>query len=725
MKVMIPKSKIAPVQTPDFIKSPIQLSISLLVSNRIQTIRKCMDSLKIILDAIPSELIAVDTVGEENSDGSLAVVREYTDKIVHFDWTGDFSAARNAGLELAKGEWFLYVDDDEWFEDPSEIIEFFQNGDSLKYGCTQYVVRNYLDKTMQGYSEGWVSRMGRRTKEMRFIYSIHETLQPIYLPEKKFTKCFAHHVGYIFENEEEKSKHFERNITPVLEELEREPKNLRLIMQAIQEYLFNSDYDKAIEYCRRGEEHTDRNLDTVWNWIVSALVQTLTLQKKYEEAIAEGKRLLESSRVNELARMNIDHVMLSAAQALKDSETALEYSRDFMRLGQWFDEDPDRVLDQVMLSLSDILMEDKRKTVHNYLFVTYKNLERYEELCEYSDTIAWDKGYMKQKMHFLFLMEAAVHAKNYGCLTRAIQKIGEPDGFPKEWVADIRKVCGCESKETKYNLRKAFTQVDSEDSYFLVLKAWCAEQDGGNLETALQECLKKELDCAPPREELLGICLRNGFDPTPFLEPLYMEDWAVSFSQLVKNTAKDDLQALLDAVQETLRPISESQCFALSKMIRQRMLDDPDFPEDELWETAKAYAEDILGYNRSIYREELFADSKHNLPRETVFALYLKEALESKAQGNFDKTLISLKECLKAYPPKKALLTRLIHTIKQEIEQKNQQQQEFSSLGEQIKKQIYYLISLGEMVQAQQVLEQLRTLTPHDRELDAILQKIS
>ena len=101
MKVMIPKSKIAPVQTPDFIKSPIQLSISLLVSNRIQTIRKCMDSLKIILDAIPSELIAVDTVGEENSDGSLAVVREYTDKIVHFDWTGDFSAARNAGLELA------------------------------------------------------------------------------------------------------------------------------------------------------------------------------------------------------------------------------------------------------------------------------------------------------------------------------------------------------------------------------------------------------------------------------------------------------------------------------------------------------------------------------------------------------------------------------------------------------------------------------------------------
>ena len=120
MKVMIPKSKVQKHTVPEFVKSPIKLSISLLVSNRIATIRKCMESLKQILDVVPGELIAVDTVGEENSDGSLAVVREYTDQIVHVDWTGDFSAARNAGLKRAKGEWFLYVDDDEWFDDPSE-----------------------------------------------------------------------------------------------------------------------------------------------------------------------------------------------------------------------------------------------------------------------------------------------------------------------------------------------------------------------------------------------------------------------------------------------------------------------------------------------------------------------------------------------------------------------------------------------------------------------------
>ena len=64
----------------------VVLSISLLVSNRIDTIRKCMESIKPILQELPSELIAVDTVEEGKSDGSIEVVREYTEKIIPFTW---------------------------------------------------------------------------------------------------------------------------------------------------------------------------------------------------------------------------------------------------------------------------------------------------------------------------------------------------------------------------------------------------------------------------------------------------------------------------------------------------------------------------------------------------------------------------------------------------------------------------------------------------------------
>ena len=91
-----------------------QLSISILVSNHIDTVRKCLESVKPLLDRLRAELIVVDT---GSTDGSIDVAKEYTDKIIPFVWCNDFSAARNVGLKAAHGEWFLYLDDDEWFDD--------------------------------------------------------------------------------------------------------------------------------------------------------------------------------------------------------------------------------------------------------------------------------------------------------------------------------------------------------------------------------------------------------------------------------------------------------------------------------------------------------------------------------------------------------------------------------------------------------------------------------
>ena len=112
-------------------KEKLKLSISLLVSNSIDTIEKCMNSLVPLLEQVPSELIIVDTGG---TDGSIDIARKYADKVVPFTWCNDFAKARNAGFFEAKGEWFLFLDDDEWFEDVSEIISFFNSGE---YGTTR------------------------------------------------------------------------------------------------------------------------------------------------------------------------------------------------------------------------------------------------------------------------------------------------------------------------------------------------------------------------------------------------------------------------------------------------------------------------------------------------------------------------------------------------------------------------------------------------------------
>ncbi|MXP73926.1 glycosyltransferase [Lachnospiraceae bacterium WCA-9-b2] len=78
----------------------IILTISLLASNRRESLERCLDSLKPLLVKIPSELIIVFTGTDKKV---LEIAQKYTPQIITFEWCNDFSAARNIGLEAAQG----------------------------------------------------------------------------------------------------------------------------------------------------------------------------------------------------------------------------------------------------------------------------------------------------------------------------------------------------------------------------------------------------------------------------------------------------------------------------------------------------------------------------------------------------------------------------------------------------------------------------------------------
>ena len=174
----------------------IQLTISMLVSDRMETLGKCLASLKPFLREMDSELIVVFTGKNQET---LDLVRQYTSHIIPFDWCDDFSKARNAGLREAKGEWFLYLDDDEWFDDTGEIIRFFKSGEYRQYGSALYRQRNYMDFEGKRFSDGDVGRMCRLTPETKFIFPVHENLVPFQEPCKRMT-AFVHHFGYARKN---------------------------------------------------------------------------------------------------------------------------------------------------------------------------------------------------------------------------------------------------------------------------------------------------------------------------------------------------------------------------------------------------------------------------------------------------------------------------------------------------------------------------------------------
>lgn len=104
---------------------PLLLTIGVPVSNQIATIDRCLSHIKPLLDQLDAELLVIDT---GSMDGTAEVCQRYGARVIARPWDGNMSAARNEGIFHAKGEWYLSIDDDEWFEDVSDILCFFREG---------------------------------------------------------------------------------------------------------------------------------------------------------------------------------------------------------------------------------------------------------------------------------------------------------------------------------------------------------------------------------------------------------------------------------------------------------------------------------------------------------------------------------------------------------------------------------------------------------------------
>lgn len=221
----------------------IVLSIGLIVSKGKEMIQKCLESLTPIREQICCELIVIDTGCDADARNMLV---GYADILQDFTWCNDFSKARNECLKYASGEWFLYLDDDEWLAEPEELITFFQSGEYCEYGCASYVQRNFVDAQVSQYSETWVARMVKRDDDTHFEGKIYEYLTPIRGEKKKLT-CSVYHSGYAYPDEAAKRKHFERNHVLLEEMIKEEPDQLRWRLLLLQEYHLIGDYAHMYE----------------------------------------------------------------------------------------------------------------------------------------------------------------------------------------------------------------------------------------------------------------------------------------------------------------------------------------------------------------------------------------------------------------------------------------------------------------------------------------------
>lgn len=82
------------------------LSVCLIARDEERFLAGCLDSVAPVAD----EIVLVDT---GSTDSTREIARRYGCRVVERPWDDDFAAARNAGIDLARGAWIFCIDADE------------------------------------------------------------------------------------------------------------------------------------------------------------------------------------------------------------------------------------------------------------------------------------------------------------------------------------------------------------------------------------------------------------------------------------------------------------------------------------------------------------------------------------------------------------------------------------------------------------------------------------
>ncbi|MGV3617822.1 MAG: tetratricopeptide repeat protein [Fimbriimonas sp.] len=171
----------------------VRITACLIAKNEAANLPRCLQSLHGLVD----QIVVVDT---GSTDETVVIAESYGAIVGHFEWRNDFAAARNAALDLASGDWILWIDADEELDRASAaalrraVVRPHIGGFDIE------IVNLVDDRPNGGHILHYPMRLFRRHPGIRFTGAIHEQIQPavaaLGLPWARLEGARLIHHGY-------------------------------------------------------------------------------------------------------------------------------------------------------------------------------------------------------------------------------------------------------------------------------------------------------------------------------------------------------------------------------------------------------------------------------------------------------------------------------------------------------------------------------------------------
>ncbi len=707
-------------------KKPL-LTISLLSCGRPESLWKCLDSLKLITAHVASEVLITDT-------GCSREVREkmasYADRILDFTWCNDFSAARNLGLREAKGEWFLFLDDDEWFVDAAPIVDFFQSEEYREYDSASYLVRNYLDKQGRRFEDGWVFRMKRIEQDVRFVSRIHEYLVPSRLP-MKLLPAMVEHYGYAFDTQEERKQHSMRNIPPLLEMMKEESDNLQWPFQLVQEYMATEEYQKAIDICNRNidlisgkTDHCESETQFLGFFYAAGATAYTRMEK---DGISDGARSLAEKGLcnhdlSDLARARLYYILADQAVKAGNFKQCRENCDAYLGLYEKLKDDPEEQYRQGGMYIRDTFTTSIHDPICCMIIKCGAAGNTDDELLKYFGEISWE--------------EAAVYTADK--TIEDIFDIMSKRNYREEYTHILNVLCGNEqmctsamkeyeawrkrqdvSPEQVHRIAELFQKADlpTYENLYLQITMADASEDTEKLAACYLELFSKFADLFHFSDEYFEIAERNELPLEELFETIPFEQWKDGIRVFCVDSSEGMIRKRLEYAgrhmhAESLR-LRYFQMIADMTGIGRIDVNSQERKADHgsLRERFRALIDKIFALFGPYYTDLAFEGDMKLLPDECRGAIYLGMLLEYEEKCDLGGVKNLIEKCTNALPEIREVLLSYVREMA-ELFKKNEtdRSDEMAYLAAKLKRKAKELEEAGNAEAASQIRDQLKAL---------------
>lgn len=218
----------------------MEITLCLIVKNEEQKLPACLQSFR----GVFQKLVVVDT---GSTDGTVEIAKKFGAEVFHFEWTKNFSEARNFALSKVKTEWTMMADADDTLEFKDRLLIELQK---LPKGILGVFLPYLYSNVRNGRGTmAYLPRIWKTDLGLTYTLPIHEYLNVPHDVLQKFVRVnvpLLHH-----KSDEDFSKSFQRNVEILEHAYEKGDRHPRILFYLGHDSFYAGNVEASLKWFRK------------------------------------------------------------------------------------------------------------------------------------------------------------------------------------------------------------------------------------------------------------------------------------------------------------------------------------------------------------------------------------------------------------------------------------------------------------------------------------------